>query len=330
MSSEADFFRDGGGVFLSRRSRRESTQRPPVSVSIPKGGTTGANLGCQPSEAQVRERRARLAGVFYALNDAATEHAADVQECGERFLAARCPNGHYPAFPLNCGQPLCPSCQAKRLAADWLRRDVETKLPWRLRLYRLRTRELLTGPGCMRKVASRYAEWRKRQRRAFSAGVHGQRFERRDNVLSPVILVALDPESPDPESTAAFDVEVIGEVDREDVLAWFQSEYTAEAFAWETRAEAEMLIFEVRGRRRFQGFGRAHGASAEPAAPDRQDSLGRVAGGSGRGAAGSKSRACPFCGQQVELLGYIVGPNDVERTPKGPRLRDPPREEAAA
>lgn len=288
---------------------------------------TTVNSGCVEEEAE------RLAEVLGRLG--LVDKARRVRDCKKRFLVGRCTScGISPAFPLACKHPLCPRCMPGRLAADWL--EHRQDLPTSLTFLRLRPRDFWgTNVGVLKKVRSRFNEWRKRS--DIGAGIYGLRLE----ASGAVVLLALPTRASVPQASRAFDVEVVAEgQSSEAFLRWLQAEYADEARAWETDEDLGRLLEETRGRRRFQGFGEAYGAektspadgATEHAAEPASDAvpLRKISGGSHSAAGKRDVRLCPFCGAKVEMLSFSVPIEEVRLINGSHQWTGPPGREAAA
>ncbi len=269
--------------------------------------------------------------------DAATEHLAlgleqlglhergrSVRDCRHYFRVGKCTQcARTPAYPISCSDPLCPRCMPGRLAADWERH--RAALPEKLTLLRLRPRGPAGIPsGVLKRIRSRFREWRGRSH--IGAGVYGARLDRDSGA---VILLAIPAELPVPESSLAFDVEVVArKQDPRSFVRWLQVEYVREAQDWRTPDELQVLIEETRGRRRFQGFGGVYGEVEKD--PDREEEpdmdipsktdvaerpkpLSRISGGGLNGKHSRGEHSCPFCGGAVELYPFTVPAGQVER-----------------
>ena len=187
-------------------------------------------------------------------------------------------------------------------------------MPAEMRILVLRPPDALSGPGSLKKLRARFRQWR--ERNGLTAGLHGARFERRGGVLTPEILLAIPSAEPVPQSSRAFVVEELAERQSpEDVLRWLQREYLAESHTWESDEELSLLLEEVAGRRKFQGFGLAYAAdrrdAGEPQINAQPTGSGRVSGGSAKG--GTKAATCPECGGKVDLYRFTVPAEQVER-----------------
>ena len=242
------------------------------------------------------------------------------------FRVGRCTScARTPAFPISCGHPLCGRCMPGRLAADWLRN--RASLPPRLSVLLLRPRDIGAGqPGALKKVRTRFGDWRKRV--GLSAGIYGCRL---DAESGAVIMLAVPSDIAVPTSSRAFDVEIVA-MDQapDEVLSWLQREYVRETQSWSTANELTYVMDETKGRRRFQGFGSVYGERSENESEEQgamtsdeakagkpQQALGRISGGSGKGKREDRGHSCSFCGGTVELLPFTVPPAEVVKVGNG-------------
>jgi hypothetical protein len=209
-----------------------------------------------------------------------------------------------------------------RLAADWERH--RAALPEKLTLLRLRPRGLVGIPSdVLKKVRSRFREWRARS--GIATGVYGARLDRDSG---GAILLAIPADLPIPESSRAFEVEMVAlNQGPRDLLRWLQGEYVQEAQGWETPDELAVLK-ETKGRRRFQGFGGVYGEVEERSDVEEKTDLAtpmdakvmecrkplsRISGGALNGKRAKGQHACPFCGGAVELYPFSVPADQVEQ-----------------
>jgi hypothetical protein len=292
-----------GGVAALRRLVRGDT---PSYRQEPGSDRSGDNSGC---DAEVE----RLAAACERLGE--HRRAQALRQCRQFFRVGRCSECEAtPAFPLSCGEPLCPRCMPRRLAADWERRG--TALPDEFDLYRLWPRGLVGEPDAVRRARSRFVEWRGRA--GLEAGVYGVRWHRERGAC---VLLAV-PAGSEVRTSPAFEVERVAQSrSRGELIGWLQAEYSEEARSWERDEELAALLLAVRGRRRFQGFGAVYGRPTREEEMDDQRTgaeeattrvtLGRVSGGAGRGKRPSGPPACPFCGGAVELLRRTVPADQV-------------------
>jgi len=263
----------------------------------------------------------RLAEALEAIGD---ERARAVRECRAFFRVGKCGScARTPAFPISCGHPLCARCMPGRLAADWARH--RSSLPPRLTILLLRPRGLLIGSrGVLKTARSRFAEWRKRA--GVAAGIYGSRL---DPEHGAVIMLAMPSDAPIPISSRAFEVITMA-FDRSpmEFRRWLQSQYVAEAQSWESAEELQFLLTEIKGRRRFQGFGAIYGGPSEEQTSGtveekmaengsgksevRRRALGRISGGSFSKRHDKGGTACPFCGGAIELYPFAVPASEVQ------------------
>jgi len=278
---------------------------------------SGDNLGCDDVDAASE----RLAAGLEQLG--LHQRSRPVRDCRHFFRVGKCTQcARTPAYPISCGDPLCPRCMPGRLAADWERHNAS--LPEKLTLLRLRPRDLWgIHSDVFKKVRSRFREWRTRS--DIGAGIYGVRLDR---TAGAVILLAVPTHLPIPESSRAFEVETVAlNQGPRDFLRWLQSEYVQEAQDWQTPDELAVLIAETKGRRRFQGFGAVYGEASECLDKEKTDMvistkaeatecrkpLGRISGGSLKGKHEKAKHCCPFCGGVVELYPFSVPADQVEQ-----------------
>lgn len=288
------------------------------SASDRADDSSGDNLGCADVDAATE----RLASGLEQLG--LHRRGRSVRDCRRYFRVGRCTQcARTPAYPISCSDPLCPRCMPGRLAADW--EQHRASFPETLTLLRLRPRDSWGIPSnILKKVRSRFREWRARS--GITAGVYGARLDRDSGVA---ILLAIPADLPIPESSRAFEVEMVAlNQDPRDFLRWLQSEYVQEAQRWETPDELAVLIEETRGRRRFQGFGGVHGEVEEQSEKEEKTDmvkpsetkvtecrkpLSRVSGGAFKGKHPKGEHACPFCGGAVALYPFSVPADQVEQ-----------------
>jgi hypothetical protein len=280
--------------------------------------SSGDNLGCADVDAATE----RLASGLEHLG--LHQRCRSVRDCRHYFRVGKCSQcARTPAYPISCGDPLCLRCMPGRLAADWERH--RASLPEKLTLLRLRPRDLWGIPSdVLKKVRSRFRQ--RRGRSDIAAGVYGARLDRDFGVA---ILLAIPADLPIPESSRAFEVEVVAlNQGPRDFLRWLQGEYVQEAQGWETPDELAVLIEETKGRRRFQGFGGVYGeveegsdveektdmvTPTEAKVTECRKPLSRISGGSLKGKHAKGEHACPFCGGAVELYPFSVPADQVEQ-----------------
>jgi len=288
----------------------------------------GDKSGCFDADAHT----ARLVAAFQRLG--LHERAQAVGDCRQLFRFGKCTNcGRNPAYPISCGDPLCLRCMPGRLAADWERR--RDALPRALDVYRLRPPGVIEGDGLLRRVRTRFNDWRKRT--GITGGLYGIRLERERGAA---ILLAVPAGMPAPISTRAFQVEAVArEQSTREFARWLQQEYVDEAQAWSTDEELARLVRETKGRRRFQGFGTFYDdqeakeesmqQESEQAAPKKK-ALGRISGGALRGKRTKEPTHCTYCGGDVELYSYTVSADRVRRVGNGWLFNGPPEVQRGA
>jgi hypothetical protein len=295
----------GGGIGTLRRMLGRDTPSYRQGAAAAIVGKSGC----------VQDEIERLATTLVALGH--DEKAGRLRECKATFAVAECgPCGIRPVYPLSCGQPFCPSCMTGRLASAW--KAHAAVLPESLTLLRLQPRDLWgVDQRVFKKVRSRFSEWR--ERAGILGGLYGVRLRWGHGAE---VLLALPADQPVPQSSRAFEVDVVAEgCSQDDCLRWLQSEYADEAAGWETDQDLVFLLDQTTRRRRFQGFGEFYQSAsvlpADESGPDDHEEpattlvqLSRVSGG-----AGSKAKdvpLCPKCGGAVRMLGFTVRKDDVQ------------------
>jgi len=288
----------GGGISALRRLLGKHTP----TYRQGRAGLSDGNWGCVEDEVR------RLADGLTALGHA--DKAQKVRDCKRLFAVGHCTGcSAAPVYPLNCGQLLCPQCMESRLAADW--REHAGSIPDRLNILKLIPRDFWgLNRHVLGKVRSRFREWR--QRAGVSGGIYGIRLHPKHGA---VVLLALPVGLPLPQSSRAFEVEVV-EMGRppDEFLRWLQAEYTEEARSWQTDEDLALLLEETRRRRRFQGFGGAYASEQRQDADEPADEVGtpvaqplrKVSGGSNSGGSKRDVRLCPLCGGRVEMYDFTV------------------------
>lgn len=277
---------------------------------------SGDKSGCSDLD----EATARLSTGLKELG--LDELAQSVTDCRAFFRVGKCTScARTPAFPISCGHPMCIRCMPGRLGADWGRH--RASLPAKVNIVLLRPRSITAGtPGVLKSVRSRFVEWRRRA--DVKAGMYGGRLDRERGA---VIMLAIPNDLPVPDSSRAFDVDVVA-TDRtpSEFLAWLQSQYVEEAQSWESTEELLFMLTETKGRRRFQGFGGIYGegtqakeeetmANDETAkSEEKRQPLGRISGGSFKGKREPGGHTCGHCGGAVELYPFTVPAAEVIRT----------------
>ena len=297
----------------STTSKARNNGSPPAN-----GAPTAVKLGGSQSGLSVVAAQRRLSEAL--VNAGENAASQEVLRCSTQFKVGVCTEcGRRPAYPVTCKHPLCPKCMPGRLAADWKRH--QGSMPGSMTLLQLTPTDV--GTSELKVVRSRFAEWRKRV--GLSAGIYGVRLTAADGELSPDVLLAVpDEEANKAQASRAFQVEVIARGQTPaDTLRWLQGAYLEEATSWTIPEEMLTLLAEIKGRRRFQGFGKAYGKQEKP--PESAERpLGRVSGGACRGGA-KEARSCPACGGQVEMLPGTVPSEQVRKVGANWWWSGPPR-----
>lgn len=273
-----------------------------------------ANAGDRPRALDPEAERARLvramkvSGHVWKFDERTSRSEwEDVLECRVALVKYECANGHRVALPKSCGMPLCPTCMPTRLRADF-RRHAES-LPARLALFMVAPPE---GTIERKEVSSWFRDWRRRS--DLSAGFYGVRL----CVGRPDILLVIPVDQvparivADPHATL-----VAADVPLEDAVNWYVERFLEEVSSWRTPEEMLDLLAAVKGRRRFQGFGRYYANRAVAKEPEDEQlfteepkKLHRVSGGSAKG--GSKALACPICGSRLHAVGIALNAEGME------------------
>ncbi len=225
----------------------------------------------------------------------------DVLECHIAQVKYLCDSGHRVALPRSCGFPLCPTCVPTRLRADFRRHS--DNLPTRLALFRVTPP---AGVGGRNEIGRWVRSWRRKSN--LTAGFFGIRLR----IERPDVLLVLPADQvpagivSDPLATL-----VAADVPLDEAVAWYVEMFQEEISSWRTPDEMLNLLAAVKGRRRFQGFGKYY-ANKEPNANGDDDQLFtgepkklyRASGGSAKG--GGRALGCPICGSRMRLVGIAV------------------------
>lgn len=229
----------------------------------------------------------------------------DVLECHAVFVKYECINGHRIARPKSCGFPLCPVCMPLRLRADFKRHL--NKLPSRLALFIVRVPEELGGRT---EIGQWFRNWRRTM--DLPAGFYGVCLR----VGRPEVLLVMPADVVPAHVFSDAQVSLVGaDVSLDEAIAWYVQMFLEEVTSWTTPEEMLALLADVKGRRRFQGFGKYY-AKKDAAAVDKQllpeepKKLHRASGGSGKG--GSKAVNCPLCGAKMRTVGIALTEEGLE------------------
>jgi hypothetical protein len=239
------------------------------------------------------------------------EKADALRQCRMRFSIYRCPSGHWPAFPISCGNQLCPRCGPKKLASDW---KTKLNLSDGLGLYELRPlQDFETKSDVFETVRKRFGKWRHGR---ILNGVYGVRFEAG---MKPLVLLILPPGETVPDGGRAFDVKQVADAAAsQEALQWLADNYLQESGCWQAPEELGLLLDASKKRRRFQCWGvefqkggsYVHGDADigdMPNAPsgtdgdalEKNSNTGRnppPSGGAGHAAQARKDVVCNICG----------------------------------
>lgn len=222
-----------------------------------------------------------------------------ILECHVAQIKYECITGHRIAYPFSCGFQLCPTCVPTRLRADF-RRHADN-LPNRVALFRV-----TPPPGNLThrdEIGAWFRSWRRKSN--IPAGFYGVRLR----MEHPDVLLVLPADQvpagivSNPHATL-----VAADVALDEAVSWYVKMFLEEISSWKTPDELLTLLAAVKGRRRFQGFGKYY-ANKEPNGTVDADQLftgepqrlHRASGGSAKGS--SKALACPFCGSGMRTVG---------------------------
>jgi hypothetical protein len=112
------------------------------------------------------------------------------------------------------------------------------------------------------------------------------------------------------------------DVSLDEAVAWYCERFLEEVTSWRTTAEMLDLLGAVKGRRRFQGFGRYYGSRKQSDEGDRQlltakpKEVFRASGGAAKG--GGKVMLCPICGGKMRFIGIALTTEEAEEWLRGP------------
>ena len=231
----------------------------------------------------------------------------DVVECHVAYIKYECANGHRVALQKSCGFSVCPSCVPTRLRADFRRH--EERLPSRVAAF------VVTPPAGMtgrKDVAIWFRAWRRTS--GLSAGFYGLR----RCVGHPDVLLVVPADEVPGVLLASSAVQLVSlDVSLSDAIDWYVDMYLEELASWRTTDEMLDLVDDVKGRRRFQGFGRYYGATKLAAAQESDEQLFttpaketyRATGGSAKG--GAKKLACPICKAKMRAVGIATSDEEL-------------------
>jgi hypothetical protein len=305
-----------GGIGALRRLLGEET---PVRGD-------GVPLNCDSRMSDVEHERSRLVhamkGARLTRFNRKTSRALfeEVIECHRGYRKYECDKGHREVVTFSCGFPLCPICVPSRLRADFERHA--DKLPDRFALFVVRPAATVADDAVRaRRELQRWVKrWRKEM--GLEAGFYGVRL----TVGRPDVLLVLPADSvPVTLLTDAHVTFAAADVDLNGAVSWYQRMFLEEVTSWRTTAEMLDLLGAVKGRRRFQGFGRYY--RREESADDggehlltgEQKDVFRASGGAATG--GSKAVICSECGGRMRFMGIAASAEESEAWVRGPPVR---------
>jgi len=318
----------GGGIGTLKRLLGEDTATPAPSRA-PTISDRSEISGGVPKSLNVEAERRRLvigmkeAGLTTFNRRTGRAVFEEVQECQQVWRKYGCDRGHRDVQTFSCDFPLCPVSVTSRLRADFLRHA--ERLPERLSLCIVKTQNYATRP----ELTHWFKAWRREHQ--LGAGFYGLRM----TVGRPDVLLVLD--AGEMPATLVADPAVMlvaADVDLERAVAWYCAMFLEEISSWRTPEELVALLIEVKGRRRFQGFGKSYGDKREERAGDEADGhlltgepkkVYKAAGGSAKG--GSKAVLCKVCGDRMRFMGIALSQEDADQWLQG--QRSPPGREAA-
>jgi hypothetical protein len=112
------------------------------------------------------------------------------------------------------------------------------------------------------------------------------------------------------------------DVGLDEAIRWYCEMFLEEVTSWRTTVEMLDLLAAVKGRRRFQGFGRYYGREKQADGGDGQlftekpKEVFRASGGTAKG--GGRVVVCPQCGGKMRLIGIALTREEVEEWLRGP------------
>ncbi len=224
--------------------------------------------------------------------------AQAIADCGQRFMAFECSEGHRLFRPKSCGIQLCPFCGPKILARDWWFKigDFMASRTWRLR--EARPVDELEGADSFRKLRRRLSKMTDRAKRRGTPAnlVYGTRFEAG---MKPLLMLIEDASEPGLTNKEMTFTTIRPEVTGAEALRWLQDSYQAEVIeAWDGSADLALLYGEAKGRHRFQAIGpKFQGVSFSLEATVKKTAP--PSGGSGHGGGGPSKVMCPIHTEKV-------------------------------
>lgn len=288
-----------GGVGELRRLVGESSPPPRALRIVNERHASYTRI--DPEIERARLVRAMKDSGFSWPFDRTTGRATweDVLECHVVLVKRQCANGHRVAYPKSCGFPLCSACVPSRLRADF-KRHLEN-LPDRCALLRITPPEGLTDRN---DISAWFRKWRRGS--ALAAGFYGVRLA----VGAPdVLLVAPADKVPAGIVSDPFVTLAAADLALDEAIAWYVEMFLEEVSSWKTPEEMLSLLGVVKGRRRFQGFGKYYaraveGGAIEQLSTEEPRKVFRASGGSAKG--GGKALLCPDCGAKTRVVGIAL------------------------
>jgi len=229
----------------------------------------------------------------------------DVIECHIAVVKYLCvKSGCRIGYKKSCGFSLCPICVPTRLIADFRRHS--DNLPERLTLF-------VVTPAPTMSDRSQVGSWFKKywRRLRLTGGLYGVRMR----VSRPDVLLVVPAEDVPPRLLADPHAALVAsDVSVAEAIDWYCHRYLEELGSWRTPDELLALLADVKGRRRFQGFGKYYvrqrktdsDTSGQQLFTGEQKKLHKVSGGSAKG--GKDKLSCPRCGGKLRAVG--VAPSD--------------------
>jgi hypothetical protein len=200
----------------------------------------------------IRQRWPPLIKQWYGESDKHYELAG----CHKHGGTYECPHGERHRFPRACALTSCPIHGPRKLKRSWKKKLKHLPGPLTLAEWRPESNQGLDFTT-IRKAAEK---WR---RKRITSGVHWVRYERRNRVLTPVMLFVL------PEYEPTYGLTVISDsATNDDALRWLQQQYLDELSLTET---AEELATILEAQHRLQPFGADSAKWKEKGEEDNQD-----------------------------------------------------------
>jgi hypothetical protein len=192
-----------------------------------------------------------------------------VELCGKTYDGYEADDGCRKRMARYCHQTPCSNCVPVRLRKDFKKHGAQ--LPERMDAY---VWEPPPGKTTRKEIGAAFNHWRRKN--GIAAGIYGVRLR----VGAPDVLLLLPAGAPCPLSP------IRDSLDREAAVTWYSDRAVEEVTSWRDANELMELIWAIKGRRRFQGFGAFFERQKEEEVTviaKEPKKLGRVAGGSGQG-----------------------------------------------